>query len=252
MNPGWWNPPLRKQTRGPLIRAQQIRKVYAAEEEKKKKFWAKRQAIDVLGVEVLRGLDIEIFAGDKICIMGSSGAGKSTLLHILGALDRPTSGKVEFNGKDIFSKTDDQLSDFRNKHIGFVFQFHHLLGDFTALENVMMPSLIAGTGFRESRRQAELLLIDLGLKERMHHRPNAMSGGEQQRVAIARALIRRPSVIFADEPTGNLDQRTGQQVQALLFDIQRKYGLTLIAVSHDFEFSRKFPKVLTLRDGQWF
>lgn len=251
MNFGVVNTPQRRTIRGPLIRAAQIRKTYFDEDAKKPSFWNRKKE-PIPGVEVLKGIDLDIFAGDKICIMGSSGAGKSTLLHILGALDRPSSGKVLFEGKDMFSMSEDQLSEFRNKQIGFVFQFHHLLSDFTALENVMMPSLIAGSGFRESRKQAELFLADLGLRDRLHHRPSEMSGGEQQRVAIARALVRRPSVIFADEPTGNLDQKTGQQVQSLLFDIQNKYGLTLIAVSHDMEFSRKFPRVLTLRDGQWF
>jgi lipoprotein-releasing system ATP-binding protein len=203
------------------------------------------------GVEVLKGLDVDIYAGEAVCIMGSSGAGKSTLLHLLGALDRPTSGTVSFKDQDLSKFTDDQLSNFRNKSMGFVFQFHHLLAEFSALENVMMPALIGGESFRSAKNAAESLLVELGLKERLHHRPSAMSGGESQRVAIARALVRQPAVIFADEPTGNLDQKTGQTVQRLLFDLQVKLKITLIAVTHDPEFARKFPKVRTLRDGQW-
>ena len=202
-------------------------------------------------LQVLKGLDIDVYTGEAVCIMGSSGAGKSTLLHLLGALDRPTSGSVLFRNQDIFAFNDDRLSAFRNRSMSFVFQFHHLLGEFTALENVMMPALIGGEGFREAREKALKLLDDLGLKGRSHHRPNALSGGEQQRVAIARALIRKPAVIFADEPTGNLDQKNGQQVQTLLFDLQKKHNLTLVAVTHDYEFARRFPKVRTLRDGQW-
>jgi lipoprotein-releasing system ATP-binding protein len=203
------------------------------------------------GVEVLKGIDIDIYAGDAVCIMGSSGAGKSTLLHLLGALDRPTEGAVSFKDQDLSKLNDDQLSHFRNTSMGFVFQFHHLLAEFSALENVMMPALIGGIGFRTAKLEAESLLVDLGLKERLHHRPSAMSGGESQRVAIARALVRKPAVIFADEPTGNLDQRTGLTVQRLLFDLQVKHKVTLVAVTHDPEFARKFPKVRTLRDGQW-
>jgi len=220
----------------------------------KKSYWSETSAKEAgssVSVDVLKGLDIDIYAGETVCIMGSSGAGKSTLLHLLGALDRPTSGKVQFRNQDLFSFSDDQLSEFRNKTMGFVFQFHHLLAEFSALENVMMPALIGGQNFKMAREVSEGLLRELGLVDRMHHRPSAMSGGEQQRVAIARALIRRPAVIFADEPTGNLDQKTGQQVQALLFELQRRHHLTLVAVTHDMDFARKFPKIRTLRDGQW-
>ena len=183
--------------------------------------------------------------------MGNSGAGKSTLLHLLGALDRPTAGTVKFRGQDIFSFNDDKLSTFRNRAMSFVFQFHHLLSEFSALENVMMPALIGNESFKKAKGLAESLLKELGLGIDFHHRPNALSGGEQQRVAIARALIRRPAVIFADEPTGNLDQKNGGQVQSILFDMQKKHGLTLVTVTHDYEFARRFPKVRTLRDGQW-
>jgi lipoprotein-releasing system ATP-binding protein len=208
-------------------------------------------APDAVAVEVLRGLDLDIYMGDAICIMGSSGAGKSTFLHLLGALDRPTMGSVKFRNQELFSLSDDELSGFRNRSMGFVFQFHHLLAEFTALENVMMPALIGGVSSKTARSEAEELLKELGLGSRINHRPNAMSGGEQQRVAIARALVRGPAVIFADEPTGNLDQKTGQQVQNLLFDLQKRRKLTLVAVTHDQEFAKKFPKVRVLRDGQW-
>jgi lipoprotein-releasing system ATP-binding protein len=204
-----------------------------------------------VSVDVLKGIDVDIQMGDAICIMGSSGAGKSTLLHILGALDRPSDGQVFFRNQNLSGMTDDQLSDFRNKTMGFVFQFHHLLSEFTALENVMMPALIGGARPRSASKTAEVLLRELGLGSRLHHRPSAMSGGEQQRVAIARALVREPAIIFADEPTGNLDQKTGSQVQSLLFELQKRHKLTLVAVTHDQEFAKKFPKVRTLRDGQW-
>jgi lipoprotein-releasing system ATP-binding protein len=183
--------------------------------------------------------------------MGSSGAGKSTLLHLLGALDRATSGVVKFQDQDLSRLSDDGLSEFRNKSMGFVFQFHHLLSEFSALENVMMPALIGGVSFSSAKKTAQRLLVDLGLQDRLHHRPSALSGGESQRVAIARALVREPAVIFADEPTGNLDQKTGQTVQRLLFDLQAKHKVTLVAVTHDPEFARKFPKVRSIRDGQW-
>jgi len=222
-----------------LLSGRGLKKTYSSEDPKN------------AGVEVLKGLDIDIYTGEAVCIMGSSGAGKSTLLHLLGALDRPSGGSVAFKDQDLSKLSDDQLSSFRNKSMGFVFQFHHLLAEFSALENVMMPALIGGEGFRAARVAAESLLVDLGLRDRLHHRPSAMSGGESQRVAIARALVRKPAVIFADEPTGNLDQKTGQTVQRLLFDLQVKHKVTLVAVTHDPEFARKFPKVRTLRDGQW-
>ncbi|MDZ4677866.1 MAG: ABC transporter ATP-binding protein [Oligoflexia bacterium] len=228
-----------------LISARGIKKTYTSEPDPS----LPKNAITK--IDVLRGLDLDIYIGEAVCIMGSSGAGKSTLLHLLGALDRPSSGTVHFRQRDIFALNDDQLSVFRNKTMGFVFQFHHLLSEFTALENVMMPALIGGISFREARGSAEQLLKELGLQDRLHHRPATMSGGEQQRVAIARALVRQPAVVFADEPTGNLDQKNGQQVQNLLFELQKRRGLTLVTVTHDFEFARKFPKLKTMRDGQW-
>jgi lipoprotein-releasing system ATP-binding protein len=227
-----------------LLSARAVKKSYKAQE-------AGKDRVEAPSIEVLRGLDLDIYPGEALCIMGSSGAGKSTLLHILGALDRPTTGSVQFKGTDLSKLNDDQLSQFRNQSMSFVFQFHHLLSEFTAVENVMMPALIGNESFGRARREAEQLLRELGLGDRLHHRPSAMSGGEQQRVAIARALIRQPAVIFADEPTGNLDQKNGKQVQQILFDMQKKRNLTLVAVTHDQEFARRFPKVRTLRDGQW-
>ena len=202
-------------------------------------------------LEVLHGLSLNVYERDAICIMGSSGAGKSTLLHIMGTLDRPSGGKVLFRGKDLFAGTDDDLAVFRSQKLGFVFQFHHLLSEFTALENVMMPCLIAGERKGPSRKTAEGLLDDLGLSARRNHLPSEMSGGEQQRVAIARALVRTPEVLLADEPTGNLDSANGLKLQELLFRLTAEKGLTLIVVTHDQEFSRSFSKRLTMKDGRW-
>ncbi len=202
-------------------------------------------------LEVLRGIDLKIEKSEALCIMGSSGAGKSTLLHILGTLDQPSLGKVLFKGMDLTKKSDQELAQFRNESMGFVFQFHHLLAEFTAIENVMMPCRIAGLSARESRRRAESLLDILGLVERSEHYPSEMSGGEQQRLAIARALVRKPEVLFADEPTGNLDTGNAEKIQSLFFDLKEKLGLTLVVVTHDPVFAKKFPRVLSMRDGLW-
>ncbi len=202
-------------------------------------------------LEILRGLDLEIKKGEAVCIVGASGAGKSTLLHILGTLDRPTLGKVFYDGHDLTRQSDEDLANFRNKTMGFVFQFHHLLGEFTALENVMMPCRISGMSLNDSRMAAEELLEMLGLKERLTHFPSELSGGEQQRVAIARALVRKPEVLFADEPTGNLDTVNGERIQDLFFDLKTRLQLTLVVVTHDQAFARKFPRVLNMRDGLW-
>lgn len=206
---------------------------------------------DAVSVNVLRGVDVDIKAGEAVCIVGPSGAGKSTLLHILGTLDRPTSGKIFFAGQDLVTMSDEKLSEFRNRSMGFVFQFHHLLNEFSAIENVMMPALIAGIAQDVARGEAQRLLTDLGLGHRLEHKPSALSGGEQQRVAICRALVRKPAVLFADEPTGNLDLASAELVQNLLFDISRKHGVSLVTVTHDLAFARKFPKVLTIKDGRW-
>ncbi len=202
-------------------------------------------------LEVLRGIDLKINRGEALCIMGSSGAGKSTLLHILGTLDQPSLGKVLFKGLDLTKKTDQELAQFRNQSMGFVFQFHHLLAEFRAVENVMMPCRISGLSAKESRCRAESLLDILGLHERAEHYPSEMSGGEQQRLAIARALVRKPEVLFADEPTGNLDTHNAEKIQSLFFDLKERLGLTLVVVTHDPIFAQKFPRILSMRDGLW-
>lgn len=200
-------------------------------------------------VEVLKGINLTLEAGTTTALVGASGAGKSTLLQLLGALDRPTSGTVSFCGDNIFAKNDTALAQFRNKSIGFVFQFHHLLPEFTALENVMMPALIARIPKGEARKTAELLLSDVGLSDRMTHRPGELSGGEQQRVAIARALALSPPLLLADEPTGNLDMKTSSEVHAVLTDLQHKKGLTLVVVTHNEQLANAMGRTVRLADG---
>lgn len=202
-------------------------------------------------LEILKNLDIDVAEGEAVCIVGASGAGKSTFLHILGTLDQPTSGTVTYRGEDLFKKSESELALFRNEKIGFVFQFHHLLSEFTALENVMMPGRISGQSVRQAKGRAEELIEFLNLTHRKNHYPSEMSGGEQQRVAIARALFRRPQILLADEPTGNLDTENSQKIQNLFFELKEKMGLTLIAVTHDHEFASRFPRVLTMEDGRW-
>lgn len=201
-------------------------------------------------VEVLSGINLKLEAGTTTALVGASGAGKSTLLHVLGALDRPTSGTVCFREDDIFQKSDRELASFRNKSIGFVFQFHHLLSEFTALENVMMPALIARVPRDEARNMAEGLLVDVGLGQRVSHRPGELSGGEQQRVAIARALVMSPALLLADEPTGNLDMKTSEGVHALLADLQQKKGLTLVVVTHNERLAAAMGRTVHLVDGR--
>jgi lipoprotein-releasing system ATP-binding protein len=201
-------------------------------------------------VEVLSGIDLKLEAATTTALVGASGAGKSTLLHLLGALDRPSSGTVLFNGDDIFAKNDGELASFRNRSIGFVFQFHHLLSEFTALENVMMPALIARVPKSEARTMAEELLTDVGLLHRMSHRPGELSGGEQQRVAIARALVLSPALLLADEPTGNLDMKTSEGVHAVLADLQHKKGLTLVVVTHNERLAAAMGRTVHLVDGK--
>ncbi len=201
-------------------------------------------------VEVLAGIDLEMEAATTTALVGLSGAGKSTLLHLLGALDRPTAGTVFFRGEDIFKKNDRELASFRNRSIGFVFQFHHLLPEFTALENVMMPALIARVSKAEARAMAEELLTDVGLAQRMSHRPGELSGGEQQRVAIARALVLSPALLLADEPTGNLDMKTSDGVHAVLAELQRKKGLTLVVVTHNERLAAAMGRTVRLVDGR--
>jgi lipoprotein-releasing system ATP-binding protein len=201
-------------------------------------------------VEVLSGIDLELEAATTTALVGASGAGKSTLLHLLGALDRPTAGTVCFHGDDLFRKNDRELASFRNRSIGFVFQFHHLLPEFTALENVMMPALIARVPGGEARNMAEELLTDVGLAQRLNHRPGELSGGEQQRVAIARALVMSPELLLADEPTGNLDMKTSDGVHAVLADLQKKKGLTLVVVTHNEHLAAAMERTVRLIDGR--
>ncbi len=203
-------------------------------------------------VKVLKGIDFQAEDREVISIVGASGAGKSTLLQILGSLSRPDTGKVIIDGTDIFSLSSDALADFRNRRIGFVFQFHHLLPEFTALENVMIPALIARKGASDARRQASELLSSLGLGHRLEHKPAELSGGEQQRVAIARAVINRPSVILADEPSGNLDSNTKKDIHQLFFDLRDRFGQTVIIVTHDRDLASMSDRMLEMKDGLFF
>lgn len=200
-------------------------------------------------VQVLRGIDFNAADSEVISIVGASGAGKSTLLQILGSLSRPDTGKVLIDGTDIFALSSDALADFRNRKIGFVFQFHHLLPEFTALENTMIPALITRTPALEARKKAENLLNTLGLGHRTSHKPSELSGGEQQRVAIARAVINNPSVIFADEPSGNLDSHTKKDIHQLFFDLRDRLGQTVVIVTHDRSLAAMSDRMLEMKDG---
>jgi len=201
-------------------------------------------------VPVLSDLELVIAHGEKIAILGESGAGKSTLLHILGALDRPTGGQVLFEERDVFARPNRELGAFRNREVGFVFQFHHLLPDFTALENVMMPALIQGLARDDARRRAAEMLERVGLAERAAHRPGEMSGGEQQRVAVARAVVLRPRVVLADEPTGNLDRVTGDTIHALLLQLNVEHQITIVTVTHNERLAVLADRRLLLTRGQ--
>jgi lipoprotein-releasing system ATP-binding protein len=201
-------------------------------------------------IDVLSGIDLCLETGATTALVGASGAGKSTLLHLLGALDRPSGGTVLFRGEDIFCKNERDLAAFRNKSIGFVFQFHHLLPEFSALENVMMPALIARIPRKKATALAEELLSDVGLSHRLTHRPGELSGGEQQRVAIARALVLSPELLLADEPTGNLDMKTSDGVHALLGELQLKRGLSLVVVTHNERLAASMDRTIHLVDGK--
>ncbi len=207
-------------------------------------------------VPVLSGIDFSAAKGETVAILGASGVGKSTLLNIMGALDRPTEGKVTFGGESIFSenfsKSDDDLSRFRNKNIGFVFQSHHLLSDFTALENVMMPALISGTSFAAASDSAKDFLESVGLGERLDHKPGELSGGEQQRAAVARALIQSPELLLADEPTGNLDTKTGEVVFELLLKLNKEKNITLIVVTHNEDLAGRLDRRVKMVDGRLY
>ena len=201
-------------------------------------------------VEVLKGVDLVFSKGEKAAIVGASGVGKTTLLHILGTLDRPTSGRVFYEGKDIYALNEKDLALFRNREIGFVFQFHHLLPEFSALENTMMPCLIQGVPKKEAASRAEAILTLVGLQDRLSHKPGELSGGEQQRVAVARGLVLEPKVLLADEPTGNLDTQTGESVFDLLQELNQIKGITLIVVTHNLKLAEKLSRQIQLIDGK--
>ena len=201
-------------------------------------------------IEVLRNVDFSVAEGERIAILGQSGVGKSTLLHILGTLDRPSAGTVRFRGEDLFTRTPEALARFRNQSIGFVFQFHHLLPEFDAVENVMMPGLIRGLSFDEMRERATEILREVGLGERLSHRVGKLSGGERQRVAVARAVVLNPPLILADEPTGNLDPRTGDRITDLMLQMNRLRGTALVVVTHSPSMAQKLGRTVTLVDGQ--
>ena len=226
---------LSKRRQSPFIQVQGLRKVF------------KKGGTEI---QALTGIDFTIQRGEMMVIVGASGAGKTTLLHILGTLDRPSEGVVLFEGEDVFARSEGALAAWRNREIGFVFQFYNLLPEFNALENTMMPALIQGMNRRQARKQAEELLGEVGLRERMWHKPGELSGGEQQRVAVARALVLHPTLLLADEPTGNLDSETGERIIKLIFSLNRARGATLIVVTHNEALARRFPKQITLADGK--
>jgi lipoprotein-releasing system ATP-binding protein len=201
-------------------------------------------------IEILKGVNIEIDSGETLAVIGASGIGKSTFLHILGTLDRPDKGSLEFRGENVFGFDDTRLARFRNEMVGFVFQFHHLLSEFSALENAMMPALINGLSRGSAGEKAEEILVRVGLKDRLHHRVSTLSGGEQQRVALARALVLQPAILLADEPTGNLDKDNGEQVHNLLLELNRELQMTLVMVTHNLELASYASKRVTIVDGQ--
>ena len=204
-------------------------------------------------LQVLKGVNLDIAPGEIVSIVGASGAGKTTLLQILGTLDRPTLSAetvLQINGEDVLKMNDKALSQFRNLHLGFIFQFHQLLPEFTALENVCIPAFIANKSKKETEAEAKKLLEYLGLSERIHHKPNALSGGEQQRVAVARALINKPAIIFADEPSGNLDTSSAENLHQLFFDLRDNFGQTFVIVTHNEELANMADRKLTMVDGK--
>ncbi|MEM9920960.1 MAG: ABC transporter ATP-binding protein [Bacteroidota bacterium] len=201
-------------------------------------------------LHVLKGVDLEIGKGEIVSIVGKSGAGKSTLLHILGTLDQADSGQLDINGKDVRKLRGKQLAAFRNDNIGFIFQFHHLLPEFTALENVCIPAFISGQSERDSSKRAKELLAYLGLLDRLSHKPSQLSGGEQQRVAVARALMNKPGIVFADEPTGNLDSSTSQELHQLLFRLRDDFQQTFVIVTHNEELANMSDRRLVMEDGK--
>ncbi len=201
-------------------------------------------------LEILKGADLTLPAGETLAVVGASGIGKSTLLHILGTLERPDAGQVVLEGKDIFARDDEELAQLRNRRIGFVFQFHHLLPEFSALENAMMPAMIAGFERKGAAEQAEQILARVGLSDRLHHRVGELSGGEQQRVALARALVLNPPLLLADEPTGNLDQKNSAHVHALLMELNAEFGMTVVVVTHNPDLAAMLDRQVTIVEGQ--
>ena len=201
-------------------------------------------------IDILKELNFDLSAGDTVAIVGASGIGKSTLLHIIGTLDRPDSGKLLFKGEDVFLYDDLKLARFRNESVGFVFQFHHLLPEFSALENAMMPALIRGTQKEKATQAAEKILVRVGLQDRLHYRVGKLSGGEQQRVALARALALNPLVLLADEPTGNLDKSNSEQIHSLLMELNREFSMTLVVVTHNTELASFMSRRVTIIDGK--
>ena len=200
-------------------------------------------------LEILKGFSVDIAKSEIVSVVGSSGAGKTTLLTILGTLDRPTSGELFIDDTDVYKLNDKKLAAFRNLNIGFVFQFHHLLPEFDALENVCMPALIAKTSKKQAEAKAKELLDYLGLKDRFTHKPSELSGGEQQRVAVARALVNSPKIIFADEPSGNLDSKTAQELHTLFFNLRKEFGQTFVIVTHNTELADMADRKLVMKDG---
>ncbi|MEC4672833.1 MAG: ABC transporter ATP-binding protein [Nitrospirota bacterium] len=201
-------------------------------------------------VEVLKGIDLDIYRGEMLAMIGASGAGKSTFLHIMGTLDQPTRGDILYDGQNIFKLTEQALATFRNQRLGFVFQFHHLLPEFTALENTYLPALIQNQPKRQAMDEARTLLAEVGLAHRLHHKPGELSGGEQQRVAVARALIQSPDIVFGDEPTGNLDTKTGEMLFELLQTLNQKRHTAFVIVTHNEHLSERVDRLIHMQDGK--